>query len=59
MATLASASEKNVSRRRRPRMQVWAKRTPFSTLDLSLGRRVPVERDQAIQPNVIAGSGAT
>jgi hypothetical protein len=39
MAALASAREKKVCRRKRPRMQVWAKRIPFSTLALSLGRR--------------------
>ena len=39
IAALASASEKKVWRRSRPRMQVWAKRTPFSTLALSWGLR--------------------
>jgi hypothetical protein len=37
MAAFASASEKKVRWRKRPRMQVWAKRIPFSTLALSLG----------------------
>jgi hypothetical protein len=39
ITVLASTKEKRVCRRSRPRMEVWAKRTPFSTFALSFGRR--------------------
>ena len=51
IAALASASEKKVWCRSRPRMQVWAKRTPFSTLALSFGvSAAPAERRRRNAP---------